>query len=446
LGDFLGTNGTYALSGGILNVGYDEFIGNDGAGTFIQSGGTHTLGSATLPANMYLGWASYSSVAGYYALSGTGQAIVHGNVYMMGTDLAPGDHTFASLMIGGSGTASGGSMTITGLLKIWDSSVSTISFSGVNLGTGGFLSVGSIDYSSKPSLFQWSAGTLQTTFGLDVSTLGILGSSITLPAGKTLIPAGGLNIQPDGVLNLTNGAMIIPPASTATNRGVFNQTGGLLTINGEFLNSATANFGGTQSWGPASVFVNLAGVSTFNSALGPTGPVVVITGGSVNFNAPMLLQSLTLNDAPASFSGGGVSTVKSLAIYGSGKLDLANSNMIIDYTGPVGALVDGVRQYLQAGQLTSSAADAAHRLGYADNAPLGLATFGGQAVDSTSLLIEYTYAGDANLDGKVDIADLRMLASHWNQSTAVWTGGDFNYDGVVNVADLYVLARDWQDV
>jgi hypothetical protein len=51
--------------------------------------------------------------------------------------------------------------------------------------------------------------------------------------------------------------------------------------------------------------------------------------------------------------------------------------------------------------------------------------------------------GDANFDGRVDVADLGLLASNW-QSTAEWSGGDFNHDGFVDVADLGLLASHWQ--
>jgi hypothetical protein len=71
------------------------------------------------------------------------------------------------------------------------------------------------------------------------------------------------------------------------------------------------------------------------------------------------------------------------------------------------------------------------------------ATWSGQPVTDTSILVKYTYAGDTNLDGQVDVADLGALATNW-QAPATWISGDFNYDGVVNVADLGMLATNWQ--
>jgi hypothetical protein len=52
-------------------------------------------------------------------------------------------------------------------------------------------------------------------------------------------------------------------------------------------------------------------------------------------------------------------------------------------------------------------------------------------------------AGDANLDGIVDITDLGLLATAW-QMNANWQGGDFTGDGFVDITDLGLLATNWQ--
>ncbi len=141
-------------------------------------------------------------------------------------------------------------------------------------------------------------------------------------------------------------------------------------------------------------------------------------------------------------SASGTSVLSSLSIASGATLDLANNSMIIDYTS-VGTLVNDTRLELLNGLLMSSSATATKKLGYADNATAGLATFSGQVVDATSLLIKYTYGGDANLDGQVDISDLGRLATAW-QTSNLWTSGDFNYDGFVDISDLGILATNWQ--
>jgi hypothetical protein len=57
---------------------------------------------------------------------------------------------------------------------------------------------------------------------------------------------------------------------------------------------------------------------------------------------------------------------------------------------------------------------------------------------TNDVIIKYTYIGDANLDGFVNVADKSLLDANFGQSGG-WFQGDFNYDGVVNVADKSLL-------
>jgi hypothetical protein len=52
----------------------------------------------------------------------------------------------------------------------------------------------------------------------------------------------------------------------------------------------------------------------------------------------------------------------------------------------------------------------------------------------------YTYAGDANLDGKINVDDY----GHIDSSVVLpgvtgWINGDFNYDGKINVDDYGII-------
>ena len=62
----------------------------------------------------------------------------------------------------------------------------------------------------------------------------------------------------------------------------------------------------------------------------------------------------------------------------------------------------------------------------------------------TSQIVVALY-GDANLDGKVDVMDLAILAANYRkQVTGGWSIGDFNGDGVVDVKDLALLAANYR--
>jgi hypothetical protein len=63
----------------------------------------------------------------------------------------------------------------------------------------------------------------------------------------------------------------------------------------------------------------------------------------------------------------------------------------------------------------------------------------GQPVNSDDVLLDFTYLGDTNLDGEVNVADLANLSGNFG-STGTWIGGDSNHDGVVNINDLSDLA------
>lgn len=64
---------------------------------------------------------------------------------------------------------------------------------------------------------------------------------------------------------------------------------------------------------------------------------------------------------------------------------------------------------------------------------------------ASSLAMDFfVLGGDANRDRVVDITDLGILATNWQQSPRVFSQGDFNGDGVVDITDLGLLATNWQ--
>jgi hypothetical protein len=155
------------------------------------------------------------------------------------------------------------------------------------------------------------------------------------------------------------------------------------------------------------------------------------------------------------------SNVQSLSITAGAGLDMTNNALVIDYTGAsilpavqsqiVGGFHGG--DWLGSGITSSTAATIAvnasnaHKtaLGYADASALFAAfpqSFKGQSIDATSMLIRYTYAGDANLDGKVNALDFNALASGFGTGST-WLNGDFDYDGAVTSADFSALATNF---
>ena len=207
-----------------------------------------------------------------------------------------------------------------------------------------------------------------------------------------------------------------------------------------------------------------------------SGGMTLGTGAAVNVNAGELRAdsftgagSLTVRSGAAArltATNSQASTLTSLSIDGAtgawtGTMDLGKSGLVINYTGasPLAVITDQIKS-ARAGHWTApgigstaAATDPTSAIGIAEASTLlGLssgqtAQFMGQTVDSTSLLIRYTKSGDANLDGKVDFADLVKVAQNYGAPGAgAWSRGDFTYDGIVNFSDLVTIAQNYNAV
>jgi hypothetical protein len=51
----------------------------------------------------------------------------------------------------------------------------------------------------------------------------------------------------------------------------------------------------------------------------------------------------------------------------------------------------------------------------------------------------YTYGGDSNLDGKINILDYVRIDAGLSSGLAGWSNGDFNYDGKINIQDYAII-------
>ena len=66
------------------------------------------------------------------------------------------------------------------------------------------------------------------------------------------------------------------------------------------------------------------------------------------------------------------------------------------------------------------------------------ATFNGQAIDDTAVLVKYTYYGDTDFNGRVNFDDYVRTDNGFNNRRSGWSNGDFDGNGSVNFDD-YVL-------
>ena len=108
------------------------------------------------------------------------------------------------------------------------------------------------------------------------------------------------------------------------------------------------------------------------------------------------------------------------------------TTVIIDYTG-ASPLLPQIFNYLKSGYnagdwrgfgINSKSAHLASltphptALGYAEASALALGTFDGQSIDGSTIVIRYTWSGDANLDGLVNALDFNALATNFGSSAA----------------------------
>jgi len=284
---------------------------------------------------------------------------------------------------------------------------------------------------------------------LDVSVpLNVSGAiSQSLP-GSGFVKSGGA-----GKLTLGGTAANTYTGLTRVNAGTLelNKPAGVIAVPGDlsiFGGSVTLLADG-QIAASSNVTVNNAGTTLNLGGHSQTLASLSVTGGAVTVGA-------TKGGAAA---GAAVLRVNgAFAVGGGGRVDLANNQLILDYAAGNSPLAD-VRAALTSGYaggawngpgIDAAGIAATKGLGYAEAGDvLGAAggSFAGQAVDGSAVLVRYTLAGDANLDGVVDFNDLVRLAQSYNTPVPAagsgWYRGDFTYDGVTDFNDLVKLAQNY---
>jgi len=230
---------------------------------------------------------------------------------------------------------------------------------------------------------------------------------------------------------------------------------------GSFSNTGTIRFDGTHPLTFTSTVVPL-GTATLN--LAATAPLTFAGGWlshEVRSTGTGTLQLAWYRGRGINAQGGRInfipgsattSRAESLAIASTAVVDLNDHTLVIVAGGGSLGGAAGVRELLAAGRLTSSMAQAnpSYAVGYGVAGDvLGIgptdppAVFFDQLVRDQDVLIRYTFAGDADLNGTVNLNDFTRLAAGFGSSGAVWAGGDFNYDGLVDLNDFTPLAANF---
>ena len=230
------------------------------------------------------------------------------------------------------------------------------------------------------------------------------------------------------------------------------------TGNGTLVVAAAA----AQSHAASAQLVARGGIVNLNSDAGSTSarPLSIFAdGGTINLNATQHLNVVATGiggEVAIGAGGNRVLVCNDFFIETEGSaINLNNNDMIIDYSGAT--QIENARIMLQRGfangawnglglnsAMAASGTFAGRTgLGYAEATDLFTtfpATFSGQQVDNTAVLIKFTFYGDANLDGSTNLNDFNVLAGNFGQTGRRWVRGDNDYNLTINLADFNRLA------
>jgi hypothetical protein len=293
------------------------------------------------------------------------------------------------------------------------------------------------------------------------------GALVTVtPMGKLDIEFGTFNAGGTGdpFTDTTTGVHV-----PVTNNATFNITAGTKDV------ASIDGIGVTTVFAGATLLVGSSGpVTQSNFTINGTADVgdVNVSGTTGVGPSPAQLNAQYVRGGTLSIMSGtaflkdngnaaGVSRVANLTIGAGGHLDIRDNHVIVTTT-PTGtwngAAYTDLQGHVATGRngntlplwdgptgIITSRTDATTSnytsIGIAKASDVRPATatatemWAGQTITGTDTLIMYTYGGDANLDGKINILDYVLIDQGLAASLTGWSNGDFNYDGKINILD-----------
>jgi hypothetical protein len=316
-------------------------------------------------------------------------------------------------------------------------------------------------------------GTAPRTLALDTAvTLGKL--IFDSDTGYTINGPNTLTFECDGftLASVLRGSHVINTAVVAADDLQFNvASSSSLVLNGPLSTSSarvlskygggSLTIAGAQSYATGTVFGVGEGTLNLNSDAGAGGASLNLSVGpaTANLNTTQRLASVNaFGGAHVTIAAGRdkVLATKSVSVDSASQIDIKDNGIIIDYTStsPLSDVREAIASAYDNGSwtgngITSSSAAAARTssqktgIGYGEASVVGRTDLFGESVDSTAVVVKYTYYGDANLDGVVDTVDFGILGSNWEAVGVGWQEGDSNYDGVVDSVDYNLMAANF---
>ncbi len=497
-----GFTGTLTVNAGTLRLANLSGTHNFNATSIVvNNGGTFDFfgpaGNANLPGTTYVtintggtvNWTEGENLGGINVNGGilnlTAGATLDGtiaNEFTSGTINGPSafaGSTAVNKTTAGTVTITGSALNTTGGLNIVDGTISTDSAI-TNTGT---LTFGDATSRGTLQLRTTTSGTINkvTLVNAGGGVLDVQESATTITStgalatndGATLVKAGAGELQLNGVNTYGNNTTLQVDAGTLTLDPTIAPSIGT-SLTASVASGATLNLGGTENpLSNGSIHANVANNGTLTATtpgksvgeISGTGTTTVTATGATLTANHIRQSTLNIgagNTVTVATNGGnsGTSTVSTLSINATGKLDLNDNDLVVDngnlamLTAQLASGLDINGSYGNGPGITSSAfannVDFNTVLGIAANVELGYTSFSGQTVDANDVLIKYTYYGDADLSGSVDTStdfDLYITGLTSGGSLGGWLFGDFDYSGTVDSAtdfDLYITGLTTQ--
>jgi hypothetical protein len=398
-GNAVMTGGSVRTTGGFNHV----IIADNGSGAMTMSGGSISTGTFAI------GYQPTS--AGELDLSGDAVISTTGNRFMLGflRNSITGARAEGTLrMTGGTINIEQGAGGIADAVIGWDG-VGVMEMSGgtMNVGNNFVAAVGAAMGAAPRSEAQitHTGGTINT--------------------GAMILGERGISEYSLSGTGEINASLRVRLGWLAGSESVFTQSGGSVNALGLRIGQAGSGVysmsGGTVTVSSA-VEVGALGRLNYDGGTIETPALQLAGGGSMVFGGGGAL-SITVNTLSVDAANGSY-------------IDLADNEMVVR-EGSIAAIHALVKTGYAGGNWDGPGIRSSVAAGEAGRA-LGVAMADG------SVVVRYTWAGDATVDGAVTIADLGILAANWQQNGRSWFHGDFNYDGEVNIADLGILAANWQ--
>jgi len=294
-----------------------------------------------------------------------------------------------------------------------------------------------------------------------------LGGSINDSAAKTLTKTGA------GALILTGSQTYGSGSSLLVNNGRVNMN-----------SSPGTNLSATVGGAAASLVIGSS--ATVGSVAVNAGTAGIVAAGASNVIAPQAALEAGGGDPTGYVPGDKYVITNKLSVASGGHLDINDGILVVNDITANGGDQNTLNTLVQHGNprstgalgnyhpnqgeiLSTTANDdynnflGATSVGWVDNFDTGYKNINSSngllktgtlitppSDNGIQYIFKYVYAGDTNLDGKVNNTDLQNLVANYNQTTngntgnpVAWFDGDFNGDGIVDSKDLAILVGNY---